>query len=323
MKKIILIIALAILSFEVSAHRIILKSGEEISGNVTENDPSLEEITIQTADGEKKIKKSDISEMRFEEDGNNLCLEVDEDPKRVCTHKITRINAQTVFYTTEGGEYLRVSIERIKYMKITEPSARMLQQLSKTNLKFTVSSETDDDVSSRISILNDESIMVAQDDNGSPIIVENKNISKIVYKLEDLTPKNPEAALGIWDYLIPGYYLTRKNYVKSGYALMGLTGLFMAGAAYEYYAGSNVKEKQPILIPQDNGTFFIFDQDNSEYAKHKQLNHFFLISLTLNYVLNTALITFPAVFSIAATEKPLPYLMAKERNIEFKMTYNF
>ncbi|RHX81475.1 hypothetical protein DLM76_03215 [Leptospira yasudae] len=327
MSRILFLLSVAIfllLSFEISAHRIILKSGEEISGNVTDNDPALEEITIQTGDGERKIKKSEISEMRFEEAGNILCLELDEDPKRTCTHKLTRINAQTLFYVTEAGEYLRVAIERVKYAKITEPSPRILQQLSKTNLKFTVSSETEDDILSKISILNDESIMLTRGETEAPTILENKNISKIVYKLEDLTPKNPETGLVLWDYLIPGYYLARKEHTKSGYALMGVTGLFALGAAYEYYSGINVKEKQPMFLPQDNGTFLLFDQDNSEYSRHKQLNHLFLISLSLSYIFNTALISFPAVFSIAATERNIPYASAvRERNIEFKMTYNF
>ncbi|RHX88244.1 LB_137 family protein [Leptospira stimsonii] len=323
MSRILLIVTILILSLEISAHRIILKNGEEISGNVTENDPTSEEITIQTDDGERKIQKSEISEMRFEEAGNFLCLELDEDPKRICTHKITKINSQTLFYVTEEGEYLRVALDRVKFAQIKEPSARILQQLSKTNLKFTVSSETDDDILSKISILNDESIMVTRGEAESPVILENKNITKLVFKPEDLTPKNPEASLVLWDYLIPGYYLQRKNYTKSGYAMMGLTGFFIAGAAYEYYAGINVKEKQPLLIPQDNGTFLLFDQSNSEYSRHKQLNHLFLISLSINYLLNTALISFPAVFSISATEKTLPYAMTKERNIEFKMTYTF
>ncbi|RHX92648.1 LB_137 family protein [Leptospira stimsonii] len=323
MSRILLTVTILIFSLEISAHRIILKNGEEISGNVTENDPALEEITIQTDDGERKIKKSEISEMRFEEAGNFLCLELDEDPKRICTHKITKINPQTLFYVTEEGEYLRVALDRVKFAQIKEPSARILQQLSKTNLKFTVSSETDDDILSKISILNDESIMVTRGEAESPVILENKNITKLVFKPEDLTPINPETSLVLWDFLIPGYYLQRKNYTKSGYAMMGLTGFFIVGAAYEYYAGINVKEKQPLLIPQDNGTFLLFDQSNSEYSRHKQLNHLFLISLSINYLLNTALISFPAVFSISATEKTLPYAMTKERNIEFKMTYTF
>ncbi|AYV55540.1 hypothetical protein CH370_11130 [Leptospira kmetyi] len=330
MSRILLLLTILLFSIEVAAHRIILKSGEEISGKVTDNDPTLEEITIQTGDGEKKIKKSDISEMRFEEAGNLLCLELDDDPKRICTHKITRINAQTLFYVTEEGEYLRVAIERVKYAKITEPSARILQQLSKTEIKFTVSSETDDDILSKLSILNDESIMLTKGEIETPVIVENKNITKIVYKPEEPVVKNPERGLVLWDYLIPGYYLKRNEYVKSGYTMMALTGLFAFGAAYEYYAGMNVKEKQPLLLPQDNGTFLLFDQDNSEYSRHKQLNHLFLISLSLTYIFNTALISFPAMFSIVATEKPVPQAvvpvpqaMMREKNIEFKMTYNF
>ncbi len=129
MSRILLTVTILIFSLEISAHRIILKNGEEISGNVTENDPALEEITIQTDDGERKIKKSEISEMRFEEAGNFLCLELDEDPKRICTHKITKINPQTLFYVTEEGEYLRVALDRVKFAQIKEPSARIFKQL--------------------------------------------------------------------------------------------------------------------------------------------------------------------------------------------------
>ncbi|XDD49830.1 hypothetical protein AB3N59_15875 [Leptospira sp. WS92.C1] len=324
MKRVILIFAILVFSIEVSGHRIILKNGEEISGTVTENEPTSEEIVIQTNEGEKRIPKSEIVEMRFEEVGNVLCLELDEDPKRICTYKLTRINSQTLFYVTETGEYLRVAIERIKFAKITEPSARILQQLSKTNIKFTVSSENDDDVVSKISILNDESIMVTQGEIESPIILENKNITKIVYQPEVIpVVKNPEKDLVLWDYIIPGYYLQRKEHVKSGYALMGFTGFLMLGAIYEYNVGMNVKKKEPIIIQQEDGNFLLFNQDDSSYSQHKELNHFFLISLSINYLLNTALISFPAFFSIAATERNIPYLMTKERNIEFKMTYNF
>ncbi|EMY78477.1 hypothetical protein LEP1GSC060_3754 [Leptospira weilii serovar Ranarum str. ICFT] len=335
MKKILIFILLfAFLTAHLQAHRVILKSGEQLSGDLKETEGTSDHIIITTEGEDIKILKKDIAEVFFEEPGNRLCIRFKEQPESKCNLKLIKLNVNTVYYVDENNRYLRASFKDLESINIEEPSTKILEQLSKTGFPMRITSKDQKEILSPIQSVNEESISVQNESDVNPVLVAREEIASLFYKAaEEKKPDPPKEKeiqpITILDYLIPGYYIKNQGHTKSGFTLMGLTALFAAGSIYEFVAAKSAEGKTPLFVPQSDGSILWVEEPNGEFNKHKSLNQLFLISLVCTYLFNTALLTFPATFSFFFQEVPVSpaspnlHSVEKDQKIEMKININF
>ncbi|MDI7166831.1 LB_137 family protein [Leptospira santarosai] len=334
MRKILIYSLLFIfLTTQLQAHRVILKSGEQISGDLKETEGTSDHIIITTEGEDVKIFKKDIAELFFEEAGNHLCIHFKEEPESKCNLKLIRLNVNTLYYIDENNRYRRISFKDLESIRIEEPSTKILEQLSKTRFRIQIASKDKKEILSPIQSVKDETITVQNEPDVTPTLIPKEEIAFLFYKTteekKDLPKEKEIQPITILDYLIPGYYIKNQGHTKSGFTLMGLTALFAAGSIYEYIEAKSAQGKSPLLVPQSDGSVLWAEQSNGEFNKHKNLNQLFLISLACTYLFNTVLLTFPATFSFFFQEVPVnpagPNLhsIEKDQKIEMKININF
>jgi hypothetical protein len=326
----LLILICSILTEQLIAHRVVLKSGEVVTGEWKESEGHNDHIVIITNGTEKKIEKKDILELFFEDLGNRLCFTPKIEAERKCGLKLLKLSSQTAYYMDEKNRYLRISLQDLKDLTLEEPSTRILEQLSQTGFRLLISSIQNQNIPSTIQKVNGESVFVQGASGTEPFEIARKEILAITYVLEEKSPEkkeeNPkEQAITFVDYLIPGYYLKNQGHRKFGFTLMGLTAFFATGALHEFIAAQKANSGPPTLVPQGNGSFLWLESENEQFQKHKQLNQMFLLSLAFSYLLNTTLLTFPVTyeFLFQETELPLQPSVEKDQKIEMKINISF
>ncbi|EMN49962.1 hypothetical protein LEP1GSC088_0333 [Leptospira interrogans str. L1207] len=325
-KTLIYILLFTFLTSHLYAHRVILKSGEQLSGDLKETEGTSDYIIITTEGEDIKIFKKDIAEIFFEEEGNLLCIHFKEQPEPKCSQKLIKLNTNTVYYVDENNRYLRASFKDLESISIETPSTKILEQLSKTGFQIRIISKDKKEVLSLIQSVNEGGISVQNESDPNPVLIPKEEIASVFYRANEKKaeppPKEKEIQpITILDYLIPGYYIKNQGYTKSGYTLMGAAAFFAIGSVYEFIEGKN-----PLFVPQGDGSILWIEQPNGEFNKHKNLNQLFLISLICTYIFNTALVTFPATFSFFFQEMPAnPNLhsVEKDQKIEMKININF
>ncbi|AOP36347.1 hypothetical protein A0128_20220 [Leptospira tipperaryensis] len=329
-RLLVLLLFCSFITAQLNAHRVILKSGEVVTGEWKETEGHNDHIVIITDGIERRIEKKDILELFFEETGNRLCFTPKIELKKKCGLKLLKLNFQTVYYMDENNRYLRISLQDLMDLTIEEPSTKILEQLSQTGFRILISSEQNGNILSKIKKINGESILVQEESSGAPVEILKKEILALTYVLEEESKKEPEKSsnnqsLTLLDYLIPGYYLKNQGHRKSGYTLMGLTALFAMGAFYEFLAARKANSEPPTLIPEGNGSIFWLESGNEEFQKHKRLNQIFILSLAFSYIFNTTLLTFPITYELLfqETERPLEPALGKDQKIEMKININF
>ncbi|AVQ13829.1 Uncharacterized protein XB16_3550 [Leptospira santarosai] len=334
MRKILIYSLLFIfLTTQLQAHRVILKSGEQVSGDLKETEGTSDHIIITTEGEDVKIFKKDIAELFFEEAGNHLCIQFKEEPESKCNLKLIRLNVNTLYYIDENNRYRRISFKDLESIRIEEPSTKILEQLSKTRFRIQITSKDKKEILSPIQSVKDETITVQNEPDATPTLISKEEIAFLFYKTteekKDLPKEKEIQPITILDYLIPGYYIKNQGHTKSGFTLMGLTALFAAGSIYEYIEAKNAQGKSPLLVPKGDGSVLWAEQSSGEFNKHKNLNQLFLISLACTYLFNTVLLTFPATLSFFFQEVPVnpavPNLhsIEKDQKIEMKININF
>lgn len=330
MKRILVFILLfTFLNGYLQAHRVILKSGEQLSGDLKETDGASDHIIISTEGEDIKIFKKDIAEMFFEESGNHLCMHFKDQPEQKCNLKLLKLNSSTVFYVDENNRYLRISLKDLESITIEMPSTKILDQLSKTGFQIVIKSKDQKEVQSPIESVNETTIFVQNQTDATPIPIPREEIISLFYKTteEKKDPPKELEPIRLVDYLVPGYYVKRQGYTKSGITMMSLTGFFLVGSVYEFLAAKNAEGKNPVYIPQSNGSVLWAEQPNGEFDRHKKLNQLFLISLACTYLFNTVLLSFPVTFSYFFQEIPAAtpnlHTLEKDQKIEMKININF
>ncbi|PJZ52125.1 LB_137 family protein [Leptospira adleri] len=320
------------LSMQIEAHRVVLKTGEIVTGQWKDSDGQTDHIVIITDGAERKIEKREILELFFEETGNGLCFTSKKESEKKCGLKLLKLNSLTVYYMDETNRYLRIPLQDLKDFTIEAPSSKIFEQLSQLDLPVRIVSERNRNFLSKIERIDGESIFIREESSEAPIEILKKEIQTLTCVLNETSKKDSDensknlTSITFIDYLIPGYYLKKQGHLKSGYSLMGLTAFFAAGAVHEFIAAKKSKSEQPTLIPQDNGSFLWFESENNGFQKHKQLNHIFLLSLTINYILNTTLLAFPITYELLFHETERPLLdpsTGKDQKIEMKININF
>ncbi|MBM9498713.1 hypothetical protein JWG44_00395 [Leptospira sp. 201903071] len=326
----LLILLCSFLTEQLIAHRVVLKSGEVVTGEWKEIEGHNDHIVIITNGSERKIEKKEILELFFEDLGNRLCLTPKIEPERKCGLKLLKLSSQTAYYMDEKNHYLRISLQDLKDLTLEEPSIKMLEQLSQAGFRLLISSAQNRDILSTIKRVNGESIFVQEESSITPIEIPRKEILALTYVLEEESKKETDdsakkQSITLIDYLIPGYYLKNQGHRKFGYTLMGLTGFFATGALHEFIAAQKAKSGAPTLVPQGNGSVLWLESGNEQFQKHKQLNQIFLLSLAFSYLLNTTLLTFPVTyeFLFQETGRPLESSFEKDQKIEMKININF
>ncbi|PJZ41663.1 hypothetical protein CH370_09470 [Leptospira kmetyi] len=328
-RTLIYILLFTFLNGYLQAHRVILKSGEQLSGDLKETEGAADHIILSTEGEDIKIFKKDISEMFFEESGNHLCMHFKGQPEPKCGLKLLKINSSTAFYVDENNRYLRISFKDLESITIEVPSTKILDQLSRTGFQIVIKSKDQTEIQAPIESVNENSIFVQNETNVNPISIPREEIVSLFYKTTEdkKDPSKEKEPISLVDYLIPGYYVKRQGYTKSGITMMGLTGFFIAGSVYEFIAAKNAQGRNPVYIPQSNGSVLWLEQPNGEFDRHKQLNQLFLISLACTYLFNTVLVSFPVAFSYFFQEIPsaTPSLhsLEKDQKIEMKININF
>ncbi|TGM03820.1 hypothetical protein EHQ76_09265 [Leptospira barantonii] len=325
-RTLVYILLFTFLNGYLQAHRVILKSGEQLSGDLKETDGASDHIIISTEGEDIKIFKKDIAEMFFEEAGNHLCMHFKGQPESKCNLKLLKLNASTVFYVDENNRYLRVPFKDLESITIEAPSTKVLDQLSKTGFQIVIKSKDQSEIQSPIESVNETAIFVQTETDVNPIPIPREEIVSLFYKTAEdkKDPTKEKEPINLVDYLVPGYYVKKQGYTKSGIAMMGLTGFFIAGSVYEFFAAKNAEGKTPVYFPQSNGSILWAEQPNGEFDKHKKLNQLFLISLACTYLFNTVLLTFPVAFSYFFQEIPsaTPNLPSVEKDQKFEMKIN-
>ncbi|WP_061270119.1 LB_137 family protein [Leptospira interrogans] len=330
-KTLIYFLLFTFLTSHLYAHRVILKSGEQLSGDLKETEGTSDYIIITTEGEDIKIFKKDIAEIFFEEEGNLLCIHFKEQSEPKCSQKLIKLNTNTVYYVDENNRYLRASFKDLESISIETPSTKILEQLSKTGFQIRIISKDKKEVLSLIQSVNEGGISVQNESDPNPVLIPKEEIASVFYRANEKKaeppPKEKEIQpITILDYLIPGYYIKNQGYTKSGYTLMGAAAFFAIGSIYEFIEAKNSEGKNPLFVPQGDGSILWIEQPNGEFNKHKNLNQLFLISLICTYIFNTALVTFPATFSFFFQEMPAnPNLhsVEKDQKIEMKININF
>ncbi|TGK38453.1 hypothetical protein EHQ12_06395 [Leptospira gomenensis] len=334
MKRILIPVLLCfLLATEIRPHRILLKNGEVVDGDLKENDPLADHITVVTNGRDQKISKKEIAEIFLEESGNELCIQFQNGNEEVCGFKLLKFNPNTVYYMDAGNRYLRMSKNEFKKIRIRSASQKLLGQLSASGFTFTIRSTQGETFREGISIQDETSLLMKKKSEDGPSLLDIKEIESITY---DNGPEEikPKIQLEFWDYLIPGYYLTKLGHSKTGYTHLGVSAFFAAGAVYEFMEAKRAESGAPVLIPQNDGSLLWSQSDTGEFEKHKTLNQMFLISLFFSYALNAVFVSFPVTISyflqdsgIAPSSGTVPpdYHRNSERGqkIEMKMNINF
>lgn len=332
MKRILIFLILFVFfTTQLKAHRVVLKSGEIVTGEWKETGSQTDHIVIVTDGVERKIEKKEILELFFEEAGNRLCFTAKKESENKCGLKLLKLNSLTVYYMDETNRYLRIPLQDLKDLTIEEPSSKIFEQLSQAGLPVRIVSERNRNILSKIERVTGESIFILEESSELPIEILKKEIQALTCVLNETSKKDSEenpkplASITLVDYLIPGYYLKKQGNLKSGYSLMGLSVFFAAGAIHEFLAAKKSRSEPPTLIPQNNGSILWFESENNEFQKHKRLNQIFLLSLAINYVFNTTLLTFPITYELLfhETERPLDPSTGKDQKIEMKININF
>lgn len=140
-KTLIYILLFTFLTSHLYAHRVILKSGEQLSGDLKETEGTSDYIIITTEGEDIKIFKKDIAEIFFEEEGNLLCIHFKEQPEPKCSQKLIKLNTNTVYYVDENNRYLRASFKDLESISIETPSTKILEQLFKTGFQIRIISK--------------------------------------------------------------------------------------------------------------------------------------------------------------------------------------
>ncbi|RHX89409.1 LB_137 family protein [Leptospira stimsonii] len=332
MNRIFALVALFLfLTMQIEAHRVVLKTGEIVTGQWKDGDGQNDHIVIIIDGIERKIEKKEILELFFEETGNGLCFSPKNESEKKCGLKLLKLSSQTVYYMDETNRYLRIPLPDLKELTIEEPSAKILEQISQTGIRVRIVSEQSHDSLFKIERINGESIFLQKEFSEAPIEILKKEIQTLTCVLGEDPKKdgdkssNNKTSVTLIDYLIPGYYLKKQGHTKSGYTLMGLTAFFVSGAFHEFLEAKKANSGAPTLIPQGNGSVLWLESENDEFQRHKQLNQIFLLSLALTYIFNATLLTFPVTYELLfrETERPLEPSLGKEQKIEMKININF
>lgn len=332
MNRIFALVALFFfLTMQIEAHRVVLKTGEIVTGQWKDGDGQNDHIVIITDGIERRIEKKEILELFFEETGNGLCFNPKNESEKKCGLKLLKLGSQTVYYMDETNRYLRIPLQDLKELTIEEPSSKILEQISQTGIRVRIVSEQSHDSLFKIERINGESIFLQKELSEAPIEILKKEIQTLTCVLGEDPKKDGDessknkSSVTLIDYLIPGYYLKKQGHSKSGYTLMGLTAFFVSGAFYEFLEAKKANSGQPTLIPQGNGSVLWLESENDEFQRHKQLNQIFLLSLALTYIFNTTLLTSPVTYELLfrETERPLEPSLGKDQKIEMKININF
>ncbi|MCG6169751.1 LB_137 family protein [Leptospira sanjuanensis] len=332
----IYVLLFTFITASLSAHRVILKSGEVLSGELKETEGASDHIILNTEDEDIKIFKKDVAEIFFEESGNHLCMRLKKQTETKCGLKLLKLNSSTVYYIDENNRYLRASFKDLESITIEAASTKVLEQFAKAGFSVLITSKDKKEVRAPIAEVNENSVLIQKESEPVPTEITRDEISTLHYKTaeeeKEISEESTSKEIRLIDYLIPGYYIRKQGYVKSGTTLMGLTAFLMAGSVYEFMAAKNSEGKTPVYIPQSNGSILWAEQANGEFEKHKQLNQLFLISLACTYLFNAVLLTFPVTFAFffhdgaaAPAINPSPELnpIGKDQKIEMKININF
>lgn len=177
----------------------------------------------------------------------------------------------------ENNRYLRASFKDLESISIETPSTKILEQLSKTGFQIRIISKDKKEVLSLIQSVNEGGISVQNESDPNPVLIPKEEIASVFYRANEKKaeppPKEKEIQpITILDYLIPGYYIKNQGYTKSGYTLMGAAAFFAIGSIYEFIEAKNSEGKNPLFVPQGDGSILWIEQPNGEFNKHKNLN---------------------------------------------------
>ncbi|PKA03320.1 LB_137 family protein [Leptospira ellisii] len=306
---------------------------EVVDGDLKENDPLADHITVIVTGADQKISKKEITEIFLEESGNELCITFQNGNGEDCGFKLLKFSPNTVYYMNAENKYLRMSRNEFKKIRIQLPSHKLLGQLSASGLTFTIRSRQGDAFRTEISVQDENSILAKKKSEEAPSLFAVEEIGSITYdnQPEEIKPK---AAPELWDYLIPGYHLIKQGHSKTGYTHLGLSALFAAGAVYEFMEAKRAQGGEPLLVPQNDGSLLWSQTEDGEFQKHKTLNQMFLFSLFFSYALNAVFVTFPVTISYFLQDYGTPSSPGaaspnvnqnaeKDQKIEMKININF
>lgn len=255
MRKILIYSLLFIfLTTQLQAHRVILKSGEQISGDLKETEGTSDHIIITTEGEDVKIFKKDIAELFFEEAGNHLCIHFKEEPESKCNLKLIRLNVNTLYYIDENNRYRRISFKDLESIRIEEPSTKILEQLSKTRFRIQIVSKDKKEIFSPIQSVKDETITVQNEPDVNPTLIPKEEIAFLFYKTTEekrifRKKRNPaDYNSGLFNSGL--LYQEPRTYKKRIY-IDGINGTFCGGKYLRIYRGKKrTREKSVIGSPK-------------------------------------------------------------------------